>query len=303
MNFDTRLLSNVNVLAAIVEGGSFARAADTLGLTPSGVSRAIGRLEQRIGVRLLSRTTRSVTLTDEGRRLYEEIGPLLAGIGEAVIEAAGTSVAVRGRLRVNVDAFFSGTMLGPHVAGFLERYPDLTLELVPREQLGNLVAEGFDIAIRFGQPPTSSLISRKLLETRTVTIAAPAYLKKHGQPVCPNELAGHQCIMMRSPMTGQPVEWHYKHGRNLVHVVATGRLIVGDAGTLLSTCLAGAGIARIKASGVQDLLEKGRLVELFPDWGGESFSLYALYPSRHLPPAKVRAFLDFVVEILRDHTG
>jgi DNA-binding transcriptional LysR family regulator len=303
MNFDTRLLSNVNVLAAIVEGGSFARAADALGLTPSGVSRAVGRLEQRIGVRLLSRTTRSVALTDEGRRFYEEISPLLAGIGEAVTEAAGTSVAVRGRLRVNVDAFFSATMLGPRIADFLARYPDLTMELVPREQLGDLVAEGFDIAIRFGQPPSSSLVARKLLETSTITIAAPAYLKKHGRPGSPHELVNHQCIMMRSPMTGQPVEWHYKQGRKLVPVAASGRLVVGDAGTLLSACLAGAGIARIKASGVRDALEKGRLVKLFPDWVGESFSLYALYPSRHLPPAKVRAFLDFVVEILRDHAG
>src|SRR5471032_717701 len=121
MSFDGRLLANVSVLAAVVESGGLARAGDALGMSSSGISRAVARLESRIGVRLLDRTTRSVMLTDEGRRLYEEIGPLLAGIGDAVTLTAGASVAVRGRLRVNVDSFFSRRMLAVHLAGFLER--------------------------------------------------------------------------------------------------------------------------------------------------------------------------------------
>ena len=298
MSFDGRLLSNVSVLAAIVESGSFARAAQALGLSPSGVSRAMGRLESRIGVRLLDRTTRSVMLTDEGRQLYEEIGPLLAGIGDAVTLTAGASAAVRGRLRVNVDSFFSRRMLAPHVAKFLERYPELSLELVTRDQLGDLVADGFDIAVRFGQPPSSSLIARKLMETRTVTVASPAYIRKHGRPEAPADLARHDCIQMRSPVTGQPLEWEYKISRRITPVKTTGRLLVTDFGTMLGACLAGAGIARMKASGVQDLVGKGRLVELLPEWTGETYMLYALYPSRHLPAAKVRAFIDFVIEIL-----
>lgn len=303
MSFDGRMLANISVLAAVVEGGSFARAADALGLSPSGVSRAVGRLEASIGVRLLDRTTRSVMLTDEGRRLYEEIGPLLAGIGDAVTLTAGASAAVRGRLRVNVDGYFSRRMLAPHLAQFLNRYPELSLELVAREQLGDLVAEGFDIAVRFGQPPSSSLIARKLLETRTVTVAAPAYIKRHGRPATPADLVNHACIQMRSPVTGQALEWEYRSGRKLIPVKTAGRLLVTEAGTLLGACLAGAGIARVKASGVQDLLEKGRLIELLPEWGGEKFLLYALYPSRHLPAAKVRAFIDFVLEILGDDEG
>jgi DNA-binding transcriptional LysR family regulator len=123
MPFDGRMLSNISALAAIVEGGSFARAADALGLSPSGVSRAVARLESRIGVRLLDRTTRSVMLTDEGRRLYEEICPLLANIGDAVNVTAGASAAVRGRLRVNVDSFFSRLVLAPNLAKLLDRSP------------------------------------------------------------------------------------------------------------------------------------------------------------------------------------
>ena len=298
MSFDGRLLANVSVLAAIVEGGSFARAADALGLSPSGVSRAVGRLESRIGVRLLHRTTRSVTLTDEGRRLYEDIGPLLAGIDHAVTQTAGASVAVRGRLRVNVDLFFSRTMLAPHVAKFLSRYPEVSLELVTREQLGDLVAEGFDVAVRFGQPSASSLVARKLLETQTVTVAAPSYIREHGRPATPADLAHHACIQMRSPVTGQPLEWEFKSGRKVIPAKTSGRLLVTEAGTLVGACLGGAGIARVKASGVRELIDKGRLIELLSDWAGEKFMLYALYPSRHLPAAKVKAFIDFVVEFL-----
>src|ERR1700726_2170845 len=125
MTFDGRLFSGITVLAAVAESGSFARAADALGLSPSGVSRAISRLEASVGVRLLDRTTRSVTLTDEGRRLYGEIGPLLTGIGEAFNHTAGSSSVVRGRLRVNVDAFFSRMMFASHSGRFLRRYPEV----------------------------------------------------------------------------------------------------------------------------------------------------------------------------------
>ena len=295
MTFDGRVISNVGVLAAIAEGGSFARAADALGLSRSGVSRAVSRLEARVGVRLLDRTTRAVSLTDEGRRLYAEVAPLLTGIEDAVTVTSGTSVAVRGRLRVNVDAFFSRQLFTPHIREFLSLYPDLSLELVARDQLGDLVGEGFDIAIRFGTPPVSSLVARKLVETRTVTVAAPVYLKAYGCPVAPSDLVDHACIQVRDSLTGQPIEeWRFRRAGEVVDVKTTGRLMVTEFGTMLGACLDGVGIARIKAIGVQHLIRQGALVEVLPDWHGESFPLYALYPSRHLPPAKVRAFIDFV---------
>ena len=295
MAFDGRVISNVGVLAAIVEGGSFARAGEALGLSRSGVSRALSRLEARVGVRLLDRTTRAVALTDEGRRLYSEVAPLLSGIEDAVTITSGSSVAVRGRLRVNVDAFFSRLMFTPHIAEFLSLYPDLSLELVARDQLGDLVGEGFDIAVRFGTPPQSSLVARKLLDTRTITVASPAYLKRHGRPAVPSDLAHHACIQVRDSLTGQPIEeWQFRQKGKVVQVKTTGRLMVAEFGTMLGACLAGVGIARVKAIGVRHLIEQGALVELLTDWAGESFPLYALYPSRHLPAAKVRAFIDFV---------
>jgi DNA-binding transcriptional LysR family regulator len=297
MKFDGRLVANVGVLAAIVEGGSFARAADALGLTRSGVSRAVSRLETSVGVRLLDRTTRSVALTDEGRRLYGEIGPLLSGIEDAFTQTAGCSAAVRGRLRVNVSAFFATTMFAPFTGEFLERYPELSLELVTRDQLGDLVADGFDIAVRFGNPPSSSLVARKLLETRTVTVASPSYIEKFGRPTHPSELAKHKCIQVRDALSGEPLQdWEYRQGRKVVSVRTAGRIVVTEFGPVIGACLGGAGIARVKAIGVQDLLANGRLVDLLPDWPGQPFSLYALYPAGPHPAAKVRAFIDFVVE-------
>jgi len=296
MAFDGRVISNVGVLAAIIESGSFSRAAESLGLSPSGVSRAISRLEARIGVRLLDRNTRSVSLTDEGRRFYENVIPLLDGIENAVVHTAGAAEAVKGRLRVNVDAFFARMMLAPHIARFMNMHPDIALELVTKDQLGDLVGEGFDIAVRFGTPPESSLVARKLAETRTITVAAGAYLEKHATPLNPNDLVQHECILVRNSQTGQLMrDWQYRRNKKTLTISVHGRLVVNEAATLLGACLAGAGIARMKAIGISRQLAAGELVELLPDWQSESFPLYALYPSRHLPAAKVRAFIDFVV--------
>ncbi|HEY9130400.1 MAG TPA: LysR family transcriptional regulator [Dyella sp.] len=300
MAFDSRVVSNVGVLAAIIEGGSFSRAAEALGLSPSGVSRAVARLESRIGVRLLDRNTRSVGLTDEGRRFFEHVAPLLDGIENAVIQTAGAAETVRGRLRVNVDAYFSRMMLAPHVTRFMAMHPDISLELVVKDQLGDLVGEGFDLAMRFGAPPDSSLVARKLLDTHTMTVAAPAYLKKHGKPKHPEELARHECILVRNSLNGQLLQsWRYQRQRKTVAVDVQGRLVVNEAGTLLGACLAGSGIARMKAIGVRDLLASGALIALLDDWQGERFPLYALYPSRHLPAAKVRAFIDFALGLVK----
>jgi len=295
MAFDGRVISNIGILAAINEGRSLARAAEALGMTRSGVSRALSRLEALVGVRLFDRTTKVVALTEEGRRLYSQVAPLLTGIEDAVSVTSGSSVAVRGRLRVNVDAFFSSLLFTPHISEFLSLYPALSLELVAKDQLGDLVVDGFDIAVRFGRPPESSLVVRKLLESRTIALASPAYLRKHGRPVLPSDLAKHVCIQVRDSLTGEPIKaWRFRREDKVVQVKITGRLMVAEFGTLLGACLAGVGIARVKAIGVEHFIQQGALVELLPGWSGESYPLYALYPSRRLLPAKVRAFIDFI---------
>jgi DNA-binding transcriptional LysR family regulator len=299
MAFDGRLLAGVSVLATVVESGSFVKAAEALGLSASGVSRAISRLETRVGVRLLDRTTRALHLTDEGSRFYAKVSPHLDGIEEAAILASGSSSTVRGRLRVNVDPYFSRLVLAPRLPDFIARYPELTTELLTSDLMGDLVADGVDLAVRFGPQPSSSQVARRLLETRILTVAAPAYLERHGRPAVPADLARHACIQFRDPLTGRPFGWELQRGQKILPLDVRGPLTVTDVGTMLGACVAGAGIAQVMALGVQDLLVEGKLVELFPDWPGEAFPLYAIHPSRRHPAAKVRAFIDFCAEITR----
>ena len=302
MTFDSRLLSGIEVLVSVVEAGSFVRAAEQLGLTQSGVSRAIARLERRVGVRFFDRTARAIELTEEGRRFYQQVKPHLSGIEDAAIQAAGSAVVVRGRLRINVDPFFARLILAPRVGKFLGAHPELSLEILGRDRLGDLVADGFDAALRFGEPEPSSLIARRLLETRVLTCAAPSYLVRHGRPAHPRELGGarHECIQYVDPVIGRPFPWEFHRGRQKIRVAVSGRLTVNNVGTMLGACAAGHGIAQILALGAEDLLNRGKLVELFPDWPGERFPLYIFYLSRHVPPAKLRAFVDFVVHSVVD---
>ncbi|MEW6643742.1 MAG: LysR family transcriptional regulator [Pseudomonadota bacterium] len=299
MAFDGRLLSGVSVLAAVVEGGSFVQAAEILGLSASGVSRAVARLEARMGVRLLDRTTRSMQLTDEGRRFYEQVGPMLANIEEAATLASGAASAVRGRLRVDIDPFFAQLLLTERMGPFLARYPELSLELVTREHVGDLIADGIDVAMRFGELQPSSAIARKLLETRVLTVASPGYLRRHGRPKHPSELSRHTCILFRDPATGRPFAWEFHRGRKVLPVTTPVRLVLSDVGSMLSACVADVGVAQVLALSVQPLLDQRQLVELFPDWPDETFPLYAIHPSRHQPAAKVRAFIDFALQAVR----
>ena len=299
MSFDERMLNGMGVLSAIVDSGSFAAASEALDMSQSGVSRSVARLEARLGIRLFDRTTRSVKLTDEGRRFYEQIVPLLSGLEEAASTASQGATAVRGRLRVNIDPFFSRLFLGPRLGAFVEKYPELQLDLITRDQLGDMVADGFDLAVRFGEPRESTLIARKLLDTRVITVASPGYIKKHGRPLVPADLERepHTCIHFRDPETGRPFQWEFHRGKKKVLIAARGRLSANDVGTMHGVCLAGHGVAQVLALGTEQLLASGRLMDLFPDWPDETFPLYAAYPSRHHLPAKVRAFFDFIVSL------
>ncbi|WP_237480659.1 LysR family transcriptional regulator [Lichenibacterium dinghuense] len=300
MPYDGRLLSGVTVLMAVVEAGSMSRAAEALGLSSSGVGRAVARLEARVGVRLLERTTRTLTLTDEGRRFHDEVGPHLDGIAQAAQTAAGSAGAVRGRLRVNVDPFFSRVVLAGQVATFLSRHPEVRVELVMRDAVGDLVADGFDLALRFGDPPVGSLVARKLVETRVLTVAAPGYLATRGVPRRPDEVGEHDCIGFYDAANARAFDWEFRRGAEVVAVEVRPRLVVSDVGAMLGACEAGAGIAQILRLGTRGSIDAGRLTPVLTDWSDELFPLYALFPSRHHRAAKVRAFVDFCVEVLNE---
>lgn len=174
------LSSGISVFAAVVDAGTFAAASELVGMSPPGVSRAIARLERRLKTRLFNRTTRAVSLTEEGRRFYEQVMPHLRGMEEAAAAATGGATTVRGRLRINLDPVFSRIILGPKLDEFMDTHPELELEFIARDQLGDLVVDGFDLALRFGEPRSSSLIARKLLDSAIVTVASPSYLARRG---------------------------------------------------------------------------------------------------------------------------
>ncbi|HVE20784.1 MAG TPA: LysR family transcriptional regulator [Acidocella sp.] len=298
MSFDARILTGVGVLAAVTEAGNFARAAETLGLTPSGVSRAIARLEARVGVRLFDRTPRSVTLTEEGRRFHARVMPLLAGIDEAATEIAGAAAAVSGKLRLNIDPWFARIVLAPNLPRFLERHPLLSLDMIVSNHREEMMG-GMDLAVRFGPMEGASLIARKLLETRVSTYAAPAYLKRNGVPGTPHELLHHETILFRDPQTGRPFTWGFSRDGETFDVDVRGRFTTDDPTTAIEACIAGQGIFQGLELGIGRWIERGELVQILADWSDETYPLYAYRASRHLPPAKVRAFLDFVQEIAR----
>jgi DNA-binding transcriptional LysR family regulator len=294
--FDTRLLTGAGVVAAVAETGNFARAAEVLGLTPSGVSRAVGRLEARIGIRLFDRGPRRVSLTEEGKRFHSRIAPLLAGLEEAAASAAGAGTVVSGRLRLSVDPWFARTILAPSIGTFVQRHPLLSVDLLTSNHREEMMA-GVDVAIRFGSSPDSSLVAHRLLDSRVLTCASPQYLELHGTPTTPEELEQHQLIMFRDPLTGLPFQWEFARAGALVPVRAAGRVMLDDPSAAVALCVAGGGIFQSLALGLGPHLANGQLVEILTEWSDEHFPLFAYRASRHEPPAKVRAFLEFAREI------
>ena len=296
MKFDEQTLSDSNVFVAVVRCGSFANAARSLNLSQSVASRAVTRLEKRLGVRVLDRTTRSVSLTDDGRGLFERLGPLLQGFEDAFTSIAEERSRVRGRLRVKMHHTLAHVINGKQLRAFLENYPELSVELISSDKLGDLVGEGLDIALHVGELPSSSLIAKKLLDTRVITVAAPAYIAKRAKIAHPSDLQKqeHTLIDYRNPETGRTFQWEYRRGRTIEKIATTGRLIVSDIVNLHSICMAGWGIAQVLEIAVKPMLETGALVKLLPEWGDERFPIYAVYPSRNYVPPKVRVFIDFV---------
>lgn len=300
-DLDGGLVSGLLALAAVAESKSFGRAASRLGKTQPAVSRAVQRLEDRLSAKLLQRTSRHVEVTDAGHALLSKVLPLLQGIEEAAAGASGETSAVNGTLRVACDAAFARLVLAPELARFLKDHPALQLKLETRNDLSDLVSDGFDLAIRFGPPSVSSLVCRRLYSPRVLTVAAPSYLDQRGRPKSPKDLVndGHECIQAIDPATGRPFDWEFWRGNEKVKVAVTGNLTVTDAGTKIGACLAGYGIAQVIDLGIDTHLRAGTLEPVLADWPGETFPLYVYYPSRNHVPAKVRAFIDFVAGMIQ----
>ncbi|HWL87762.1 MAG TPA: LysR family transcriptional regulator [Polyangiaceae bacterium] len=296
-------LEGLGVLRAVVEAGSFMGAGEALGLTQPAVSRSIARLEARVGVRIFRRSARSISLTDEGARFYESVVPHLRAIEEATNEAGDSSAKVRGRLRVNADPGTAQFLLVPSLGPFMAMYPELFVELVMRDRLGDLIRDGIDVAVRFGNPEPSALKARLLARVPILTCASPEYLEQYGTPRRPRDIEKHRVVLMRDPVTGSHFAWEFVRGGKAVPVNVKGQLMVNHFGPMLAACVAGQGIAQFFHFHAREYLADGRLVPVLPEWAEETYPLYALYHSAQNMSAKIRAFIDHVVAITQDETS
>lgn len=287
-------LSDIAVFVRTVDLGSFTAAANDLELSKAAVSKYVGRLEKRLGARLLNRTTRRLSLTEAGAALYQGSRSALQDLEAAqsdVLELAGKP---RGLLRVTLPELLGTGYLAPRIGAFRRAYPDIVLDLNLANRIVDLVAEGYDLAIRMTTLTNSSLVARRLAEVPVVTVAAPEYLRVRGAPSTPADLAHHDCLAYNLDRT--PSEWHYLRGRGKHETVrVTGPLRSDNDSMLKTAALDGHGIIHMPKIFLHDELQSGKLVELLPDYVGSSVTLAAVFPTRSNLAPKVRVFVDFLV--------
>ena len=287
----------MQAFSAVVDAGSFVRAAEALQLSKTAVSRLIGDLESRLGVRLLHRTTRKLSLTAEGEVFHARCKEVLADVEEAEAEVTSRADQAVGLLRLNVPVSFGLLHLAPLWAGFLAQHPKVTLDVTLSDRVVDLVDEGYDLAVRIARLPASSLVSRKLTSTRLVLCASPDYLRRHGSPAHPSELAEHAVMAYSLLSIGE--NWAFEGPDGPVSVKASPRLRSNSGDTCRSVALAHAGIVLQPTFLVGDALQSGELVEVLPHYRALELDVYAVYPSRqHLTP-KVRLLVDHLVEAFR----
>jgi DNA-binding transcriptional LysR family regulator len=288
-------LSAIRVFAQVVESGSFAKAAERLGLSTSATSRHVGELEAHLQTRLLNRTTRRVSLTESGRAFYERSVQLLADLDEAEQEAARAAVVPRGTIKLTTSVVFGVRHVAPAIAAFLARNPGVKFDVSLSERIVDLVEEGFDLGIRIGGSGTENIVARRLGETRLVPCASPEYLAAHGAPQTPEELEKHNCFTYEyvSPRN----LWRFRDASGREHAVrVSGNLHSNNGDFNAGAAARGAGIALEPAFVVAPDVRAGRLVPLLQDFAPAPVPIYAVYPSRKHLSAKVRLFVDFMVE-------
>jgi DNA-binding transcriptional LysR family regulator len=288
-------LDNMRAFVKVVESGSFIGAAERLGISASMVSQHVKELEERLAARLLNRTTRKVSLTEVGRAYYERCTRLLADLEETEQAVSDMHAAPRGELRVNATPSFGILQLTPAVADFTANFPEISVELMLSERSIDLIEEGFDVAVRCGELPDSSLIARQLAPCRMVVCGAPSYFEKHGSPRTPADLAPHNCLTPAVSGLSYYRTWHLTApDGTALNISPTGNLRTNSGAVLKTAALAGHGLVCLPTYLVGDALQSGRLVTVLDDCMALPLTLRALYPhSRHLS-AKVRAFVDFL---------
>ncbi|WP_144631051.1 LysR family transcriptional regulator [Bordetella genomosp. 13] len=291
-------LNALRVFVRVAETRSFTEAAKRLGLTSSAVSKAITRLEQELGVRLLHRTTRSVGLTNDGASFFEHCLQVLAQIEDAENALNRTTSRPHGRLRVHMPVGFGRRVIVPALSRFLQHNPDLVLDAELSDRNVDLAYEGIDAAVHIGEPADARLIARKLCNLRFVACASPEYLARHGAPQTPEELDRHHCLAYVLMHTGRYREWQFTKDGKAYPKTVSGRLNINNAESLLEAACSGLGIAMISNFIAADAIRDGRLRCILTDFVSIGPPVSVVYlPGKQLSP-KVRAFVDFLLDLI-----
>jgi LysR family transcriptional regulator for bpeEF and oprC len=297
-------LRTLAIFVKVAERKSFVRAAADLGITQSGVSNAISRLEDQLGVRLLARTTRRVGLTEDGAAFFERCRQVLADLEEAELVLKETRLRPTGRLRIDMPVAFGRLKVVPLLAPFQAQYPEVTLALSFTDRYVDHVEEGIDVSVRFGQLQDSSLTARRLTLTQFRVVGAPSYFAKHGRPRTPDDLAAHNCLAFTGRDTRLARDWRFVRDGVETTVAPKGTMSFTDGGALCDVACAGCGLAQIHDYYIDAALAAGRLEPVLEKFKPQSDPIWLVYPqTRHLSP-KVRAFIDFLVARFRyvDHS-
>lgn len=285
------------IFQRVAERGSFAGAAKDVSLSPSAVAKLITRLEQRLGVRLVNRTTRRLALTAEGEIYLDRVREILGAIDAVESEITSARAAPRGHLRVHTFPVIAAHQLAPALPDFLARHPHITFDFMVTNRIVDLVGENVDVSLRIGPLEDSGLVSRKIVDLTRVVCASPSYLARHGRPIEPSDLARHACLTLsRNPGSAS---WPFRINGKLTRIDVKGPVSADSADMLLQLAIGGAGILRLSEHVVARAIHEGLLQPVLQDaQDPETYPLYALLPpGRHQAP-KVKAFIDFLVERL-----
>jgi DNA-binding transcriptional LysR family regulator len=291
-------LSDILVFMAVVDARSFIAGGQATGLTRSASGKAVNRLEDRLGVRLLNRTTRALSLTDEGRVFYERALQIVAAVDEAEASVAGPRGTPKGVLRLTVPDAFGRLVVLPLVKIYLETWPDIQVEVSFTDRQADIVEEGFDLAVRIGDPPPDTrLVSRVVASFKGILCAAPAYLAQRGKPRNEDALSDHDCLIFSS--RGRRQFWQFPDGDGAnAKVQGRSRLRMDSGQALRDAAVAGLGIAFLPDFLVADDLAKGRLQQVLPKFMRENAKIVAIYPNRRLMEPRVRRFIDLMIKEL-----
>lgn len=286
-------LLGMRTFITVVNTGSFTAAADRLGVSKALTSKYLNQLEQRLGVRLLNRTTRHLRLTEVGQVYYARCQPLLEALDELEAAIQDRQESPQGRLSITAPQTFGEGYLAPAMAPFLKQYPQVTVELNLTDRFVNLLEEGFDLGLRIGDLADSSLVARRLASIRIITCAAPWYLEQQGTPTHPRELGAHTCVIDTN--IDMLARWFYRIDGEQRSIEVGGPFRANSARAVRELVIAGVGIGRCPDYAVADAVRDGRLCRLLQNYESIEYGLYVVYPHRQYLAAKVRAFIEFLV--------